>query len=254
MSRKSRIVIIAAAAVVALGLAGCTAASLQAQRVSTSAKVTATKTAAPVPTSSSTAQTLAESEVPTTAPVVVTIGDSIMKGLGVDPSQAWPALLAKDKGWTVTNLACNGAGFLQIGNSDDCDGDYSKLVPEAVALNPSIVIIQGSSNDLGIGNAALTTQTNAVVSALHSELPFATIVGISPVWGDTTTPSQMNDIDAQVQNAIAQVDGTYLEIGQPLAGQRDLLQGDDVHPTAEGQQLLAQTIEAAAQNSKIAIL
>jgi acyl-CoA thioesterase-1 len=256
MTRHTRRIALAAVATVcAIGLVGCSVAASHAQRVShPMATTTAGTSHLPVPSSSSTAQTLAESAVPTTAPVVVTIGDSIMKGAGLDPAEAWPALLGQAKGWTVTNLGCNGAGFVQIGDADDCNGDFSTLVPKAVALNPSIVIIAGSSNDLGISDTALIAQTNAVVTALHTQLPFATIAGISPVWGDTATPRQMSDINAQVQDAIAQVGGTYLEIGQPLADQRDLLQGDDVHPTADGQQVLAKAIQTAADTAQIAIL
>ena len=48
-------------------------------------------------------------------PVVVAIGDSIMEGHGLDPSDAWPALLAKQNGWRLTNLASDGSGFATVG-------------------------------------------------------------------------------------------------------------------------------------------
>lgn len=178
-------------------------------------------------------------------PVVVAIGDSIMKGHGLTPTEAWPALLAIDDHWRLTNLACDGAGFLRTGNSDDCGNDFSGLVSEAVAKHPQLIIISGSSNDLGLDNAQLKKQTDTVVSSLRVKLPHAIILGISTVWNDTTTPDQMDDINEQVRSALNKAQGLYLDIGQPLAGHKEWLQDDDVHPTVEGQRQLAASISKA---------
>jgi acyl-CoA thioesterase-1 len=183
-------------------------------------------------------------------PVVVAIGDSIMKGHGLTPAEAWPSLLAVDDRWKLTNLACDGAGFLRAGNTDDCGNDYSGLVAEAVAKHPQLILISGSSNDLGLDDAQLKRQTDAVVSSLRKKLPNTVIVGISTVWNDTATPDQMNDINEQVKSAIAGAHGLYLNIGQPLAGHKEWLQDDDVHPTVEGQRRLALSISAALKKAE----
>ena len=186
-------------------------------------------------------------------PVVVAIGDSIMKGHGLSAEQAWPATLARSTGWDLTNLACDGAGFATAGDDNDCGADFSGLVNEAVALHPTLIIISGSSNDLGIDNDHLRTETNSVVSSLHAELPAATIVGISTVWNDSVAPDQMNDINEQVRTAIMAVKGLYLDIGQPLAGHRSWLQSDRVHPTVRGQQKLDEVITGAIRSAKLSI-
>ena len=77
--------------------------------------------------------------------LVVTIGDSIMAGLGVDPDDAWPELLASSTGADIVNLGCSGAGFLAVG---DCGTDFDGLVDEAVTFSPDLVIVQSSDNDL----------------------------------------------------------------------------------------------------------
>ena len=183
-------------------------------------------------------------------PVVVAIGDSIMKGHGLTPADAWPALLAVDNHWRLTNFSCDGAGFLKSGASDDCGNDFSGLVSEAVAKHPQLILISGSSNDLGLDNAQLRKQTETVVSSLRKKLPKAIIVGISTVWNDTTTPDQMDDINEQVKSAIGKVHGLYLNIGQPLAGHKEWMQDDDIHPTVEGQRQLALSISAALTKAK----
>ena len=176
---------------------------------------------------------------------VLTIGDSIMKGFGVEPAQAWPELISQQEGWSLTALACNGAGFLAIGATNDCNSNFLSIVKRASALQPDLVIIEGSSNDFDMSNSALLQSTVSAVSALQAEFPRAKIVGLSTVWGDTTVPDEIAEINSQVQQAMTQVGGTYVDLGQPLSGHPELMQGDDVHPTAAGQQVLAAAVEEA---------
>ncbi len=186
-------------------------------------------------------------------PVVVAIGDSIMKGHGLNAAQAWPDLLAVENHWNLTNLACDGAGFGTAGDPNDCGTNFSGLVQQAVALHPSVILISGSSNDLGVDNDALNVDTDTVAQNLRAALPTATIVGISTVWNDTETPSQMGDINQQVSTAVLSVNGTFLDIGQPLAGHRAWLQDDDVHPTPQGQVQLAKVIAKAIRQAKLSL-
>jgi acyl-CoA thioesterase-1 len=125
------------------------------------------------------------------------------------------------------------------------------LVEKAANLHPDIVLISGSSNDLGIADDKLSGATIAAMKELRNENPHAKIVGISTVWGDTLTPAQIDDINDQVRGAVDAVGGIYLDIGQPLAGHRDWLQADDVHPTAKGQRVLANAIRGALRSAKI---
>jgi len=186
-------------------------------------------------------------------PVVVAIGDSIMKGHGLSAAQAWPATLARSMGWNLTNLACDGAGFATAGDDNDCGADFSGLVHKAVALRPALILISGSSNDLGIDNDHLRTETDAVVANLRADLPTTAIVGISTVWNDSVAPDQMNDINDQVRAAIQRAEGSYLDIGQPLAGHQSWLQSDRVHPTARGQKELFEAITGAIRGAKLSI-
>jgi acyl-CoA thioesterase-1 len=176
-----------------------------------------------------------------------------MKGHGLSTSQAWPAMLAASNNWALTNLACDGAGFLAPGDKSDCGDHFSGLVDQAVALHPALILISGSSNDLGTDNDLLRTETVAVVLSLRAKLPTTTIVGISTVWDDTVAPDQMDDINEQVRTALREVTGTYLDIGQPLAGHPSWLQPDHVHPTVRGQQQLAAMIAEAIRNAKLSI-
>lgn len=186
-------------------------------------------------------------------PVVVAIGDSIMKGHGLPAAEDWPTLLATTNRWNLTNLACDGAGFVKAGDASDCGDDYSGLIAQTAALHPSLILISGSSNDLGEDDGELLKRTEDMLHALRDAAPKAAIVGISTVWNDTKAPDQMDDINEQVRTAVKQVSGVYLDIGQPLAGHRDWLQADDVHPTAKGQRELAKAIAGAIRSAKLTL-
>jgi acyl-CoA thioesterase-1 len=178
-------------------------------------------------------------------PVVVAIGDSIMEGHGLAPSQAWPAILAEEYGWRLTNLASDGSGFVTPGNNGDTFADQ---VAVAARLDPSIVLVSGSSNDLGMDDPLIAGETAATIRALHSALPRAEIFAVSPVWNDTDVPPQLDSIDLDVTRAVAAVGGRTLDIGQPLSGQPALMQSDDVHPTPAGQQVIAAAVAKALQH------
>ena len=178
---------------------------------------------------------------------VLTIGDSIMNGFGLSDGQDWPTLLGKAENWHVTNLACDGAGVLQIGVATECDSDFAGVISAAASLHPDIVIFQGSSNDFGIDNDDLLAATIAEVKLIHTEFPNAQIVGLSMLWGYTAVPVQAADIDSQVKQAVEAVGGTYLDLGQPMSGHPELMQASDVHPTAAGQAVIEAEIQKDLQ-------
>lgn len=179
---------------------------------------------------------------------LVTIGDSIMAGHGVSEGEDWVTILAADKGWNVTNLAVDGAGFLTIGDDGHTFADQAQA---AVALDPDLIIIQGSSNDFGADDSTLETETLATVAYLHAALPDTEIIGLSTIWGDDYYPDQLLEINDQVQRATAISAGIYLDLAQPIAGGVGLIQPDAIHPTALGQRALADAIENALTNAGV---
>jgi acyl-CoA thioesterase-1 len=179
---------------------------------------------------------------------VVTIGDSIMAGHGVETGEDWVALVAAERGWTATNLADDGSGFLSIGNNGDTFADQARA---AVALNPELLIIGGSSNDFGFDEAPLETATLSTISYLHDALPDTEIISLSTVWGNDYYPDQLSQIDGEVHRATTLAAGIYLDLGQPLVGGDGLMQPDEIHPTARGQQMLATAIGDALTRAEI---
>lgn len=182
---------------------------------------------------------------------VTFVGDSIMKGHGLHASQAWPVLVGADERWRVTNLACDGAGFLAAGDDDDCGSTFSGLVDRVADTRPDVVVVQGSSNDLGQDDEALADETDEQVRGLHAEVPRARIVGLSTIWNDQTPPAQIAQTSDQVRDAVDAVGGTFVDVGQPLEGHPSWMQSDDVHPTATGQRNIAAAVERAFASAHI---
>ncbi len=175
-------------------------------------------------------------------PVVVAIGDSIMDGHGVTPSRAWPQLIGQATDWQLTDLASDGSGFATVG--DDGDTFYDQAA-EAVALNPDIVILAASSNDLDEDPDTVAQATSATFDYLHEALPHTRIIALNAFWGADTPPNSLGELDTAVENAAEATGAHYLDIGQPLAGHPELMQFDEVHPTAKGLLVLAAAIAKA---------
>lgn len=174
-----------------------------------------------------------------TQPTAVAIGDSIMDGHGLTEAQSWPSVLAGKEGWDLDDLATDGTGYVTLGNDDNT---FQSQAAEAISLDPDIVILAGSSNDLGKSTSAVQAAEAKLVATVATELPNVKIVGVNTFWGDTKPPTQLTAFDTALEQAVTGVGGTYVDIGQPLANQVDLMQSDDVHPTATGQKVLANTI------------
>lgn len=195
------------------------------------------------------------SAIPPAAPMqVLTIGDSIMKGYGLSPADAWPELISAANGWDLTTLACDGAGFVDLGNPAECGDTLVDIVRSAATLHPDLIIIEGSSNDLEHPNSELLAATTSALTILRSEFPNAEIIGLSAIWPTTDPPAQLADINSQVQQAVTAVGGHYLDIGQPLVAHPKLIQDDGIHPTVAGQVVLATAIRTAITAEQQAII
>lgn len=207
---------------------------------------------APIADATTTADvTVAPMAATSTAPrTIVTIGDSIMAGFGLDdPSQAWPALLAAATGDTVVNLGCSGAGFVVAG---DCGTDYAGLIDQAVAAQPDLVIVQSSDNDMDETQATLDAATASTVTALREALPNARIVGLNTLWNPTfDDPAAITWSSDALRAAVTDAGGDFVSIGQPLQGRDDLLQWDLEHPDPAGQIVLCDAIQQALTDAGI---
>ncbi|MGN8051173.1 SGNH/GDSL hydrolase family protein [Curtobacterium sp. 22159] len=176
---------------------------------------------------------------------VVVIGDSITGGHGLADGEAWPAMLAKQERWQLTNLSCDGAGVLTAGDGDACDSTYEALVQRAVDLRPAVVLVQASSNDLGQDDDEVDGASEELVADVHRLLPHARVIGLSAIWAEQAPPDQLASISDALRSAVQEEGGTFVDIGEPLRGHPEWMQSDDVHPTSRGQRAIEAAVAAA---------
>lgn len=180
---------------------------------------------------------------------VVTVGDSLMSGFGLDLGQAWPVLLAGRAHLSLTNLACSGMGFVVSG---DCGTPYVGFAPALAALQPDVVIIESSSNDFGEDPDDIAADTLTTVEEMQEAAPNAQLVGLSTIWDDEDDmPEEVQVTSDALANALDLVDGVYIDVGQPLEGHPEWMQEDGVHPTARGQKAIEQTVMSRLQAAGI---
>lgn len=205
-----------------------------------------TPSLAPSPTPS---QTPIPSPTPTpgsgSAAVVAFIGDSYTAGSGAsEATSRWSTLLATANGWIEVNLGVDGAGY---GTPGDGGTPYASQVERAIAARPDIVIVSGGRFDYSGDESPseISTAITATFASLRAGLPDAQIIAIGPIWDATETPARVNEIEAEVRQAAEDVSGTFVDVGQPLAYQPNLIEDDGILPNDAGHVTLTATIGAA---------
>lgn len=167
--------------------------------------------------------------------VVAVVGDSIESGMGLEPFEAWPALVAVDRRWALQNFSQPGAGFVAIGDSNE---DFEAQVDQAIAAKADVVLIGASDNDLGQDDAAVAKAMSAAVERLSDALPKARLVGYNALTGEASD-SDLAPLNEALRTAITSAGGKWVDLGQPYRGLTGLVQDDGEHPTLGGQEAIA---------------
>ena len=158
------------------------------------------------------------------------LGDSITAGYGLDPGQAYPALISIP-GMTMVNLGVSGS---QSGDGLQRLRDYF-----AGGAHPSLVVIALGANDILHGVPAETTEANltsAVGECQGRKIPVLLCGMRIPGHYDTDVifTSVAGAGHVPLLPDLMQGEQTHL----------DLLQ-DDGHPNAAGQKIIAYGVQAA---------
>jgi lysophospholipase L1-like esterase len=188
-------------------------------------------------------------------PVVAFIGDSYTAGAGTTaPEKRFTTLVAHTQGWVEVNVGRGGTGYISPVDGDaaqvacglDHCASYGEMIADAAAQQPEIVVVSGGRNELGKGRSASYRDGVAKFFAdLRAALPDAQILVTSPIWDDDQAPDGLDDIADAVRAGAQAVGGTYLDIGEPLAGRREFVSADGVHPSDDGHAAIAQAVDAA---------
>jgi acyl-CoA thioesterase-1 len=170
---------------------------------------------------------------------IVVLGDSISAAYGISMEEGWVALLqhrlhAEGTSYTVVNASISG---------DTSAGGLRRL-PDLLSTHaPRIVIIELGGNDglRGYPISQLTQNLRQMIQLIESAGATAVILPmeIPPNLGKIYTDAFRDSFDKAAENSEARVGAFPLE---SVALNPTLMQADGIHPTADAQPLILESV------------
>jgi lysophospholipase L1-like esterase len=180
---------------------------------------TAGQTPGVVPLSSTVASvTPTPSPSPSPSPqpqvTVAFVGDDYTTGVGASsPAKGFVPLLAGMLKITPHAFGVPGGGYAKPSS----DGQtYVDVLDAVAAAKPSVVVVTGGRNDRADNPDTLTAAVTTFFATLHSKLPSATVIAVTPFWGDSAAPPEITKLASTVHGAVRAISGTYLDLLDPL--------------------------------------
>ena len=169
---------------------------------------------------------------------VVVLGDSITAGLGLPVDQAFPA---------VAEAALVGEGLAVSVQNAGVSGDTSTAGAARVSWllkqSPDVLVVELGGNDLLRGQPVELTEQSLRKIVEAGQQTGATVVLLGIAAPTSMGPDHKASFDAVYGRVAASTGATLVDdfLG-PLMDRPELIQGDGLHPTAEGQKLLARRL------------
>jgi len=175
--------------------------------------------------------------------VLAAFGDSLTAGFGAPPGKSYPDFLQQEidrKGypWRVVNL----------GTSGDTSTDGLARLPEALDLHPHIVILELGANDglRGIPIDRMRENLQQIITAFQNAGAKVVLAGMTlpPNYG----PEYISGFEDTYRDLAKKNKVTVIPfLLEGVGGHTDLMQGDGLHPTAEGNRRVAGNVMRAIE-------
>ena len=170
--------------------------------------------------------------------VIAALGDSLTAGLGVSPEEAYPAMLE-------ARLRREGFEYrvINAGVSGDTSAGGLRRIDWVLKLRPDVVIVALGANDGLRGQAPDVLRDN-----LTRIIERARAAGVRVLLAGMRLPPNYGDDYARafagVYPAVARATGVPLApfLLDGVAGDARLNQPDGIHPTVEGQRVIAERL------------
>lgn len=175
---------------------------------------------------------------PDSRPTVVAFGDSLSAGHGADPGKSYPDFLQKEM---------DGRGFgyhvVNAGVSGDTTTDGLERVGTVAALKPSIVIVEFGGNDGLRGLPVATTRANLEQMIVDLQKAGAKVVLAGMTLPPNYGPDYIRSFEAVYHDLAKQYQLPLIPfLLRGVGGHSDLMQRDGIHPTGEGNRIVAQNV------------
>lgn len=185
-------------------------------------------------------QAASPTATPTPTKVVIFLGDSLTAGFGVDPSQAYPALIAEKIRTAHLPFEVQNAGL-----SGDTSAGALRRTDWLLQRPVDVLVIALGGNDglRGLSPKSLKANLQAIINKAKAKYPAVRIV----IAGMQIPPNLGAEYTSEFQRVYPEV---ARENHAPLipfllegvGGHRDLNQPDLIHPTFAGHKVMADLV------------
>jgi len=197
---------------------------------------------APKPAVRGAAAGAARAVAPAVAPrrVILFIGTSLTAGLGLDPDQAYPAVVARRLDSLSENYEVVNAGV-----SGETSADARHRLGWLLRRPVAVVVLETGANDglRGLGPADLRVNIQAIIDTIRAVQPRARIIlaGMEapPNMGPRFTAEFRETFPLMAKkNGVALIPFILVGVG----GVDTLNQGDGIHPNVRGAEIVATNV------------
>jgi acyl-CoA thioesterase I len=171
-------------------------------------------------------------------PLVVAFGDSLSAGFGAEPGKSFPDFVQH-----LIDSGGYGYRVFNAGVSGDTTSDGVERLPEVIGLHPAIVILEFGGNDGLRGLPVSTTKANLAniieqLQKVNSQVLLAGMTLPRNYGPEYIASFEKVYIDLATQYKILRIPFLLEGVG----GVKRLMQQDSIHPTAEGNAIVAKTV------------
>ena len=174
-----------------------------------------------------------------TAKTIVVLGDSLAAGYGLDRTEAFPALLQRKVNESGLKFQVVNAGV-----SGDTSAGGLRRVDWLLKRPVDVLVIELGGNDglRGLSAAALKNNLQSIIERTRAKYP-----GVKIVLAGMKMPSNFGEYATQferVYSELAKEQNVALVpfLLEGVGGRPALNLPDGIHPTAEGQKILAENV------------
>jgi acyl-CoA thioesterase-1 len=185
------------------------------------------------------------SPAPAERPVILAVGTSLTAGYGLDPDDSWPSLVQKriDAAGLPHRVA-------NAGVSGETSAGALRRMDWLLRQRVDVFILETGANDMLRGQDVTATRANveAILDRARRQTPPPRLV----LLGMRAAPNLGSDYVRDFASIFADVARKHDAVLVPfflegVAGVQRLNQADGVHPTAEGQKIIADTVWRALE-------
>jgi len=171
---------------------------------------------------------------------IVVFGDSLAAGLGVDPEEAFPALLQRQIDGAGWNYAVVNAGV-----SGDTTAGGRRRIDWQLQRKVDVLVLELGGNDglRGIPVEATKTNLQAIIDRAKQKYPQVQIV-VAGMQMPPNMGEEYNTAFRRIFPDLAKANNAALVpfLLEGVGGQPELNQTDRIHPTAEGHRIVAENV------------